>query len=209
MEVKCEEVTTDQRSYAWKSARLCKLTASKFPDLMKTPKQRLEWNQTQLSILRQVAAEIITGESEPSYTTQSMQWGIDNEDYGRELWAIESFETVRTCGFYQHSEYIGGSPDGILVRDDEDYGVFEIKAPNSKQHLLYLLDSDDLLKAYYGQVLGESLVTGLRNYALVSFDPRFPDGRKFATVTGEFEPAEIAELENRLYEAVALLKEWI
>lgn len=209
MEVKGQELKFEQRSDEWKSARIGKLTASRFPDLMKTPKQRLEWNQTQLAILRQVAAEIITGDVEEVYTSKAMEWGISNEDYGRDLWAIENFETVRTCGFYQHSEYIGGSPDGIVVRDDEDWGVFEIKAPSSKNHLKYELDKDELVKEYIGQVIGESLVTGLRSYSLVSFDPRFPDGRKFVTVTGEFEPAEIAELENRLYKAVALLKEWI
>ena len=73
----------------------------------------------------------------------------------------------------------------------------------------YELDNDELMKEYGSQVLGESLVTGLRNYALVSFDPRFPDGRKFVTVTGEFEPAEIAVLESRLADAVDIIREWI
>lgn len=209
MEVKCQEIKCEQRSDEWFMARLGKLTASRFPDLMKTAKQRLQWNQTQLTILRQVAAEIITGEVEEIYTSKAMQWGIDNEVYGRELWAVENLETVRTCGFYQHSEYIGGSPDGIVIRDGEDWGVFEIKCPSSKNHLMYELDNNELMRNYYGQILGESIVTGLRNYSLVSFDPRFPDGRKFVTVTGEFGLEDIAVLESRLFDALDIIKEWI
>lgn len=204
MEIKCE-----QRSDEWWEVRRGKLTSSKFPDLIKTPKQRLEWNQTQLAILREVAAEIITGKTEETFTSKAMQWGIDNEDYGRELWTVENFETVRTCGFFQHSEYIGGSPDGILVRDGVDWGVYELKCPTSKNHLKYELDKDELFKEYGGQVLGESFAAELLNFALVSFDPRFPDGRQFVTYTGCFQPEDMAVLESRLMNAVDIIKGWI
>ena len=204
MEIKCE-----QRSDEWFAVKVGKLSSSKYPDIVKTKKQRLEWNQTQLTILRQVAAEIITGKTEESFTSHAMQWGIDNEGYGRDLWAIENFETVRTCGFFQHSEYIGGSPDFIIIRDGEDWGVGEMKAPMSKQHLKYELDRDELFKEYGGQVLGNCLAAGLPNFVLVSFDPRFPDGRQFVTYTGRFKPEELAVLESRLMDAVTLIKEWI
>jgi len=204
MEIKCA-----QRSEEWYEIRKGKITSSTFPDLMKSPKQRLEWNQTQLAILRQAAAEIITGEGEDHFTSKAMQWGIDNEDYGRDQWAIENFETVRECGFFQYSEGIGGSPDGIITRDGKDWGVFELKCPMSKNHLKYLLDSDELFEEYGGQVLGEAFVTGLNNYVLVSFDPRFPDGRQFVTVAGEFKAEDFITLESRLSDAVDLIEGWL
>ena len=205
MEIKCE-----QRSDEWLAARCGKLTASTFPKLIRKPKARAEWTEGQLTILHAAAAEIITGVAEPEgYTSQAMQDGIDNEDCGRDLWAIENFETARKCGFFQHSEYIGGSPDFIIIRDGEDWGVGEMKAPMSKQHLKYELDRDELFKEYGGQVLGNCLAAGLPNFVLVSFDPRFPDGRQFVTYTGRFKPEELAVLESRLMDAVTLIKEWI
>lgn len=204
MEIKCE-----QRSDEWFAVKVGKLSSSIFPDLMKTPKQRLEWNQTQMAILRKVAAELFTGGVEDSFSSRAIEWGVEHEDYARELWAIENFETVRTCGFYQHSEYIGSSPDFIIIRDGVDWGVGEIKCPTSKNHVLYLLDPGELLKAYYGQVLGQSLVTGLHNYVLTSFDPRFPDGKQFVTMSGTFNNDELKGLEERMNDAVDLILSWI
>ena len=206
---KIKEIKAEQRSDEWYEARGGKLTSSTFPDLIKTVKQRTEWNKTQLALLREVAVEIITGTGEESYTSKSMERGTEYEDEGRTLWAIENFEIVRKCGFFQYSEYIGGSPDGIIKKDEKDWGVFEIKCPMSKNHLRYELNPDELFKDYGGQVLGESFVTGLRNYVLVSYDPRFPDGRRFVEVSGTFKPEDYEALQGRLDDAINLIKEWI
>ncbi|MGD8567364.1 MAG: YqaJ viral recombinase family protein [Gammaproteobacteria bacterium] len=203
------EYKVEQRSDEWFKLRIGKITCSNFGILMPTPRQKTEWNDTQLKILREIAAEIITQEREESYTSSAMQWGIDQEDNARYLFQAQEFETVRTCGFFELSEYVGGSPDGIIVRDGEDWGNLETKCPTSKQHLLYELDKDELFKAYKYQVLGQCLVTELLPYALCSYDPRFPDSRQLIIIRGVATDEDLKPLRDRLDSAIALIRSWI
>ena len=208
MEIKCE-----QRSDEWYAARLGLLTCSQFPKLMPTARQGPDdWNETQLSILREVAAERLTGKREESYTSSAMQWGIDNEDMARYTFEAETMETVRKCGFFRSDvspNFVGGSPDGIIVRDGEDWGVAEFKCPTSKQHLRYILDPDELWKDYGWQVLGQRLVTGLNNGAICSYDPRFPENKQLVIAGTNAPQCDMDALIERLNSAVDLIKGWI
>lgn len=203
------EIICEQRSDEWFKARLGKLTGSKFPKLMPTPRQRTEWNDTQLGILRECAAEIMTGEREETFQSAAMAWGNDHEDEAREAYEMLSMETVRTCGFFQHSEYIGSSPDGII---GDMKGVWECKCPTPKQHLRYFLDPAELWKDYKWQVVGHMLATGIHSGLIMSYDPRYPEHKQIAiyrpTEGPEIETA-IAELQARLDSAVTIIKEWV
>lgn len=202
------EIKVTQLSDEWFKLRLGKITASKFGDLMKTPKQRLEWNQTQTSILLQTASEFLTGEREETFTSKSMQWGIDTEKEAIEFYELLTDQTVRESGFYEVSEYIGGSPDGII----EGQGALEIKCPNSKQHLKYLLDANELIKMYKWQAIGHIYTTGLQWCDLISFDPRFKDPEKMMVIQrfnkSDLE-AELKELHERLESAVEVIEGWL
>ena len=208
MEIKCE-----QRSDEWFAARLGLLTCSQFPKLMPMARQKPDdWNETQLSILREVAAERLTGKHEESYTSSAMQWGIDNEDMARYTFEAETMETVRKCGFFKSDvspDFIGGSPDGIIVRDGEDWGVAEFKCPTSKQHLRYLLDKEELWNDYKWQVLGHCFVSHIKHYALVSYDPRFDETKQLVVIARELEFNELDPLRYRLGLAVDIIKGWI
>lgn len=201
-----EEIKVPQLSTEWFTARLGKLTGSKFQKLMPTARQKPDkWNDTQLSILREIAAQALTGEREESFTTKQMQWGIDNEDNARRAYEFSEMVTVRECGIFLYSDYIAASPDGII----EDTGeTWETKCPTSKQHLLYWLDSDILYKDYKWQCVGECLCSGLKKGVLCSYDPRFHDSHKL--VIHRFEPTEedFQALKDRLELAVELIKEW-
>lgn len=203
------EHKNEQRSAEWFEARKGKLTGSMYPDLMLGPKARTEWTQGHLTVLRKVAAEIITGESDPSFTSDAMKEGVENEELARHAFQVQTFEEVRECGFFEFNEWIGASPDGIIVRDGEDSKVWEVKCPMSKQHLLYWLDSDELFKKYKGQLWGECLATGLNDYVICSFDPRFDEDRQLVIVEGTFEQTEIDSMKARLDSAIEKIKEWI
>lgn len=206
---KISEHAVEQRSDAWMSLRVGRLTCSRLKDIMPTPKQRTDWTDKQLGVLREVAAERLTSEREESYTSAAMQWGIEQEASAMHLYQSQYFEDIRPVGFFSIDEWVGGSPDGIVMRDGEDWATWETKSPTSKQHLLYLLDGDELWNAYKYQVLGQCLVTGLNRYVLCSYDPRFPEDKQLTCVEGELSDGELSPLTERLEAAIEIIKGWI
>lgn len=199
------ELTAEQRSPEWFQSRLGKLTGSTFQKLMPTAKQGMnDWSETQLTILRQRAAELLTGEREDNYINKFMQWGIDNE-----LNALRAFEdhemtTVKECGLFLFNDDIGASPDGLLVFTEE---TWETKCPASKNHLRYYLDSSTLYEDYKYQCIGECLCVGYKKGVICSYDPRFQDDKKL--VIHRFKPSEddFNKLTARLLLAASIVKD--
>ena len=104
------ELKVEQGSTEWFTARMGKLTGSKFTKLMPTKRQKPDaWNETQLGILRECVAELLTGEREETFTSKAMQWGNDTEPAARRALALAIDMPIRESGFWQHSDYIGSS----------------------------------------------------------------------------------------------------
>lgn len=197
----------EQRSDEWFSIRTGKITGSKFGDVMSKGRGKAEWGGTALAYLRQVAAEILTGEREEVFQSKAMEWGNAMEDAALMAFMDKSGLAVESCGFFENTELpgCGSSPDGV----GEDFTI-ELKCPTSKTHMLYLLDTEELIKAYRWQVVGEALFTGKDRAFIASYDPRFPEGKQLAIY--EYPTEELAEdkekLKARLLLAVDLVKEW-
>jgi len=201
------ELKVEQLSVEWFAVRLHRITGSKFQKLMPTKKQKPDqWSAGQLTILREIAAQALTGEREETYTTKQMQWGIDNEENARRAFELHEMTTVRECGLFIYSDYIAASPDGIIESTGE---TWEAKCPTSKQHLLYFLDSDVLFNDYKWQVIGECFCAEKKKGVICSYDPRFPENKRL--VVHRFEPTieDFELLKNRLNLAVELIKEWV
>jgi putative phage-type endonuclease len=79
----------------------------------------------------QKAAELICGEKEESYTNEHMKRGIRLEGMARSVYEIETGNLVEQVGYIEFSEFVGGSPDG-LVGDD---GLIEIKCPSNTNYI--------------------------------------------------------------------------
>jgi hypothetical protein len=202
-----KEIQCEQLSQEWFNERLKRITGSKFQKLMPTKRQKPDqWNDTQLSILREIAAQILTGEREETFTSKAMQWGIDNEKNAKRAFELHDMVTVRDCGIFIYSDRIGASPDGIIESTGE---TWETKCPSSKNHLLYWLDSTVLYEDYKWQVIGECFCSGLTKGVICSYDPRFPDDKQL--VIHRFEPTveEFEQLKDRLDLAVELINEWV
>lgn len=200
------EIKVIQGSEEWFNLRLGKITASKFKDLIKSPKQKLNWTKIQESILYSIASERMTESREESFKSSAMQWGNDIEPLARKAYEIEKMVKVRQCGFFVKSEYTGGSPDGII----EGEGAVEIKCPTSKQHLRYLKHPDELLNDYKWQALGHIYNTGLDYCDLISFDPRYKDEGKQIVIIRLLKVDYIDDLitlESRLDEAIVFIKD--
>lgn len=197
-----------QGSPEWFALRIGRLTNSQYPDLMPSEKARTKFTKTQLDILRRTAAEILTGESqEKTFTSAAMEHGTALEPEAREYIADQMMMNVRTCGFFEYSEYIGGSPDGIIANGS---GVLELKCPNSDTHLAYWLDPEELWNKYKWQLIGHIFVTGADFGFLASYDNRMPESKRMVAYELPLDHSgDLHKLEDRLNECVEMIKEWV
>ena len=151
-----------QGSPEWQLARIGKITASRFSDVLAKGQ-----GKTRLSYMKQLRAEILTGIPSDSYSNSYMEWGIANEAAARQEYANESGNEIVQVGFVVLNEWVGGSPDG-LVGDD---GAIEIKCPKSETHLDYI-EANEIPTGYYAQIQGVLWITGREWCDFVSYDPR-------------------------------------
>ena len=165
-----ENAALEQGSPAWINARLGKITASRFKDVMGTPKAAHKY-------MMDLVAETLTGQSQGHRTTAAEQHGHDHEPAARALYEKRMGCEVLQVGFIEHplDPMIGGSPDGLVGR----WGGVEIKCPyNSAIHLGYILGGV-VPKEHLAQVNGHLWLSGREWWDFVSYDRRM-DNLKLA-----------------------------
>lgn len=147
----------EQRSDEWYAARRGIVTASVVGQLVTGKTLKVADNDYSRAIVAQLAAERITGTTDPTFTNDDMMRGVLDEPLAVEKYA-EHYGAVTTTGFMVRREddwTLGYSPDG-LVGDD---GLIEIKCPRAKTHLRTIL-SDEVPTRHMPQLQAGLLVTG-------------------------------------------------
>lgn len=127
------EQGTDQ----WHDARRGVLTASAIGKLITPSTLKPARNETARQVILLLAAERITGHTDPTYPTREMERGNWDEPVARDLYS-QHIAPVTECGFMVRDDWgyeIGFSPDG-LVGDD---GLVEIKSRSQKNQLATIL----------------------------------------------------------------------
>jgi hypothetical protein len=122
-----------QRSDEWYAARCGLVTASAVGKLVTPKTVQPANNPDSRRLTLTLAAERITGWSEPSYINDDMMRGIEDEPIARAKYS-EHYSPAVEAGFMTEDKFgfkIGYSPDG-LVGDD---GLIEIKSRRPKTHL--------------------------------------------------------------------------
>jgi putative phage-type endonuclease len=195
-----------QRSDEWYAIKRGKLSASMIADIMPSSSKSIDsWTDTQLKSVFEIATQRMTGIVQSSYVSAPMQWGIDHEDDARLAYEFSTDQHVEQVGFIELDEWIGCSPDG-LVNDD---GLIEIKCPDSSTHLLYRVSPEDMVKRYKWQVQSQLYISNRLWCDLVSFDPRFELEKQLKIIRVNRNESEIAQIANRLSQAVKLAKEFM
>jgi len=129
-----------QGSDEWIAARCGLITASEM-DRIVTPSGKTAKNDASRKHLYELLAQRISGYVEPSFVSDDMLRGQEQEIYARELYREHHAggEAVREVGFMTRAfggYRIGYSPDA-LVGDD---GLIEIKCPRQKRHVETILN---------------------------------------------------------------------
>ena len=152
----------EQLSDEWYAARLGKVTASHFGDVLAGK----ETSRRKTYMLR-LLAERMTGQKQDGYSDKNMEWGIETEPQARDYYEWVMDEKVEQVGICFADE-VGASPDGLVG----DKGLLEIKCPLTTTHLSYII-KNVLPATYKPQVQGQLLITGREWTDFISYDPRY------------------------------------
>lgn len=166
-----------QRSDEWFLARKGKFTASEIIFICKKGKtfDTAVYEKAYEAILPD---DVYLNECLDSRSSAAMQWGTDWEDTAREIYEERTGREVTQVGFIEYTRDSGGSPDGIIERDN---GQIEIKCPyNGANHVKFfrMKKAEELLtispegKQYYYQMQFNILINESVYCDFISFDPR-------------------------------------
>lgn len=145
-----------QGSDAWLKLRAGKLTASCIKKILTSKTKKAADNESSRLFMYELLAQKLTGYIEPSFVSDDMMRGHDDEEDARQVYE-EHCAPVDVVGFVEDDRWgftLGYSPDG-LVGDD---GLIEIKAPRAKYQLAAIVN-DEVDAEYTLQLQAGLLVT--------------------------------------------------
>jgi hypothetical protein len=164
----------DQGSGKWLEARCGMLTASEL-DRIITPTLKIADNPKSRAHLWELAAQRISGYVEPSYISDAMLRGQEDEILARNLYS-KHFAPVQTCGFVTNDKWgfaLGCSPDGLVGED----GLIEVKSRGQKfqvQTLCEFFEDGTTPDDFTIQVQGQMLITERKWCDLLSYSGGLP-----------------------------------
>lgn len=193
-------IEAEQRSLEWHAARLGVFTSSEIYRLMTKPKLKGEaLSEGAKTYILEKVAESLTGIHEEVFTTQAMQWGIDNEPLAKKHLARLNNWTIEETSFIKvDSLNYGGSGDGWIR---EINGALEVKCLNTVNHLKEIRDTEDLkgnLPIRFWQVLSDAYLRECDVAVLAWFDPRIPNDFGLFTKQFKVEQEDVNEMLEKL-----------
>jgi putative phage-type endonuclease len=190
----------EQRSDAWFSARLGKVTASRVADVI--AKTKSGYSASRDNYMAQLICERLTGQQGESFTNAAMTWGTETEPLARSAFEAYADVMVEEVGFVPHPsiEMSGASPDGLVGL----FGMLEIKCPNTATHIDTLLTQTVPTK-YITQMQWQMRCCERQWCEFVSFDPRLPQDLQLFVKRVEFDPEYVAMLEKEVIQFLAEL----
>lgn len=164
----------EQGSPEWHTARLGKVTASKFSKIITA--KTMKTSASAEEIINMAVAEHFTGEPTPVFITDAMVRGNELEPQAFGYFNLAFDLGLESIGFVVATDEDGNdlnfgcSPDGINF--EKGLGA-EFKCPLAHNHLAYLAEGK-LPDKYYQQVQGTMAILGLKKYIFGSYHPSFP-----------------------------------
>ncbi len=154
----------------WLDIRRGLITASEMSKII-TPTLKIADNDQTRSHVFELAAQRITGYTEPTYFGDEMLRGVTDEPLARQLYH-DNFAPVKECGFITNDDHgftIGYSPDAT-VGDD---GLIEIKSRRQK-FMVQAIAEGEVPKEHVMQIQTGLLVTGRKWCDYLSYHGGMP-----------------------------------
>jgi hypothetical protein len=189
----------EQGSDEWHDQRRGIITASVVGRLITPATIKPASNPESRALTAQLAAERITGYTEPTYFNDDMARGVEDEPRAVDIYA-EHYAPVTTTGFMVRDDWgfrIGYSPDGLVG----DNGLIEVKSRRQKKHLQTIL-ADEVPAENMAQLQCGLLVSGRDWIDYVSYCGGMPLYLKRVHPDAKWQDA-IVEAVTRFEDAVA------
>lgn len=183
----------EQRSEAWSSLRLGKLTASRISDAL--ARTKTGWGSGRANLIAELVLERLTGRGKERFVTPAMQHGIDTEAEARIAYGEETLSPVLETGFHEHPTIplSGASPDGLIG----EVGLVEIKCCQPAAHL-DILRTGKIPEKYRQQMLWQLACCPGREWNdFAAYNPDFPEGMRLYIQRIDRDDAAIAEMEEQ------------
>lgn len=168
----------EQGTEEWNRLRAGVFTASNFSKIITS---KGDPSTSQNDEVLKVVAEYFMGRKASGYVNAAMERGIELEEEAAIFYQERTFNIVEKCGFMlSDCGHIGCSPDRLIGEN----GLLEIKCPEEKAHMRYLLDGA-IPSQYYAQVQGQLMVSERGWSDFVSYNPSFPEDMKMLIVRAQ------------------------
>jgi hypothetical protein len=162
-----EIIDCEQNSPEWFEARRGLPTASKFSTILASGKDGGA-SLTRAKYLRELAAEIITGDPTESYSNGFMERGHAQEADARDLYVFLTENIPQRVGFVRNGSK-GCSPDSLIGND----GALEIKTMKGDL-LIEILFKDKFPPAHVAQCQGVLWVAEREWIDIAIYTPKLP-----------------------------------
>lgn len=197
----------EQGTQEWFDQRRGMVTASVVGKLITPSTLKPAKNNESRGLTALLAAERITGWTDPTYTSDDMLRGIEDEPRALAKYA-EHHAPVTTVGFMVRDDWgfkIGYSPDGVVG----DVGLVEVKSRRAKNQLATVL-ADEVPTENYAQLQCGLLVSGRSWIDYVSYcggmplyvKRVYPEPHYFKAIV-----AAVEQFENNVAEMIADYRE--
>lgn len=187
----------EQRTDEWFAIRKWKLTASK-ADAIATAKVWLD------TYCKEIMADKYSKIKEESYTNDDIERWVELEYEARNIYELETWNTVEEVWFVEFDDMSWFSPDWLVW---DDWGI-EIKCMNNKNHFNFIIDRE-IPSKYMWQIQLSLLLSDRKWWDFISYNPNYdnaiviervlPDDDKFEKLSkwleiGKKKLKEIEEL---------------
>lgn len=160
-------VDVEQGSYEWHCLRQAKVTGTQL-------KSALGTERVQATLMYKLIAEMMTEPQIADINTPSVTRGSEMEPIGRQAVIAETGLDFTETGMLLADDLLGFglSPDAVLIEDGVVVGGLELKCPDSKKHVEYLI-ADEVPKDYIDQVKAPFILDdSVQWWLFASFDDR-------------------------------------
>lgn len=185
-----------QGSDEWFELRKGKFTASNIKDLFMSPTTAGYEKAIYKVVFERLSGALVESEFKSAY----MQRGNDLEQQAREAYELITFNKVDNGGFFEMSEWIGASPDGLINED----GLLEIKCPAYNTMINYLIKKE-LPKEYYYQVHSQILICDKKYCDFFAYHPNLDK----VIIRVERDEKICNEINKKIKESILKVKEII
>lgn len=147
-----------------------KVRAARISDVLAKGK-----GKTRAAYRDMLVAERLTGAYLPSYESEAMRWGTEQEPFARAAYeAARGVMVDKPHGVSHPRLFAGASPDGVVDPD----GLLEIKCPKTETHIGWMVDGE-VPAEHRPQMQWQMACYPDRKWCdFVSFDVRLPESSR-------------------------------